>query len=197
MIIKARQYLNKQRLISLYNSYSFIYPYLIYCNHVWGSTYKTSFKRLTTLQNKAVRIIAHVRWRASCDPIYKNLNIMKLAINTYLIGCFISCMSIGKFPESLTSLKKNNDYHSYSARIDSLLHISSVKLDLIKTWIKYRGATIWNLIALDEINQVPEAVFKKNLTRMLNSGIFYNVPSLAVWPSTDPYGMCAILFLCI
>ena len=75
MIIKAGQYLNKQGLISLY--YSFIYPYLTNCNHIWGSTYKTSLKPLITLQNKAVRIIAHARWRASCDPIYKNFDIMK------------------------------------------------------------------------------------------------------------------------
>ena len=38
MIIKARQYLNKQGLLSIY--YSFIYPFLTYCNHIWGSTYK-------------------------------------------------------------------------------------------------------------------------------------------------------------
>ena len=31
IIIKARQYLNKIGIISLY--YSFIYPYLTYCNH--------------------------------------------------------------------------------------------------------------------------------------------------------------------
>ena len=105
MIIKARQYLNKQGLISLY--YSFIYPCLTYCNHIRGSTYKTSLKRLTMLQNKAVRIIAHDRWRASSDPIYKHLNIMKLAhIDTYRIGRFMFRMSIGKVPESLTSLLK-------------------------------------------------------------------------------------------
>ena len=64
--------------------------------------------RLTTLQNKAVRIIAHARWRASCDPIHKYLNIMKLAhINTYLIGRFMFRISIGKIPESPTSLLKN------------------------------------------------------------------------------------------
>ena len=33
MIIKAREYLNKQGLLSLY--YSFLYPYLTYCNHIW------------------------------------------------------------------------------------------------------------------------------------------------------------------
>ena len=111
MIIKARQYLNKQGLISLY--YSFIYPYLTNCNHIWGSTYKTSLKRLITLQNKAVRIIAHARWRASCDPIYKHLNIMKSAhINTYLIGRFMFRISIGKVPESLTSLFKKTQWLS-------------------------------------------------------------------------------------
>ena len=83
------------------------------------------------------------------------------------------CISIGKVPESLTSLfKKNSDYHSYSDRIVNLYHIPSVKLDLSKTGIKYRGATIWNLIVLEKINlEVSEAVFKKNLIRMLNSSI--------------------------
>ena len=42
MIIKARQYLNKNGIIPLY--YSFIYPYLIYCNHIWGCTHKSSLK---------------------------------------------------------------------------------------------------------------------------------------------------------
>ena len=66
MTIKATEYLNKQGLLSLF--YSFIYPYLTYCNHIWGSTYKSRLRRLIILQNKAVKIIAHARFRASCDP---------------------------------------------------------------------------------------------------------------------------------
>ena len=101
---------------------------------------------------------------------------MKLAhINTYFIGRFMFCMSAGKVPESLTSLfKKNSDYHSYSTRVANLYPLHSVKLDLNKTGIKYRGAIIWNLIVLEQIInlEVSEAVFEKNLIRMLNSGIF-------------------------
>ena len=37
MIIKARNYLNKQGLLTLY--YSFVYHYLTYCNHIWGNIY--------------------------------------------------------------------------------------------------------------------------------------------------------------
>ena len=124
MIIKARQYLNKQGLISLY--YSFIYPHLTYCNHIWGSTYKTSLKRLTTLQNKAVRITAHARWRASCDPIYKNLNeIVPYQYISY--WSFYVWMSIGKVPESLTSLfKKNSNFHSYHTVLELPIFIMSL-----------------------------------------------------------------------
>ena len=40
IIIKARKYFSSECMISLYHS--FIYPYLIYCNHIWGNTYKSS-----------------------------------------------------------------------------------------------------------------------------------------------------------
>ena len=105
MIIKAREYLNKQGLLSLYHS--FIYPYLTYCNHILGSTYKSRLRRLIILQNKAVKIIAHARLSACCDPIYKKLNIMKSEnIKTYLIGRFMHCVFIQKPPEPLRSLFK-------------------------------------------------------------------------------------------
>ena len=88
MIIKARNYLNENGLMALY--YSFVYPYLMYCNHIWGSTYKTNLRRLVILQNKVVRIISHVKPRNSAGPLYKALNIMKFEdINTYLIGNFM------------------------------------------------------------------------------------------------------------
>ena len=38
IISKVRKYLNKNTLLDLY--YSFIYPYLTYCNQVWGLIYE-------------------------------------------------------------------------------------------------------------------------------------------------------------
>ena len=170
MLIKARQFLNKVGLMSLY--YSFIYPYLTYCNHIWGATYKTRLKRLVILQNKAMRVLAQAGNRTSSDPLYKKLNIMKLEnINTYLIGRFMFCVSIDKVPQSFGSLfRKNNEFHNYETRSAHHLHLPSVKLDLSKTGIKYRGAIVWNLIAQTGINlEVSEAVFKKSLIRLINT----------------------------
>ena len=44
MIIKARNYLNRKSLLTLY--YTFVYPYLTYCNHIWGNIYQSNLKRL-------------------------------------------------------------------------------------------------------------------------------------------------------
>ena len=54
MLIKARKYL-KDAMIALYAS--FVFPYLKYCNYIWGSTCKSKLSRLCALQNKIVRII--------------------------------------------------------------------------------------------------------------------------------------------
>ena len=42
MIIKTRHYLDEDGLLVSY--YPFVYPYLMHCNHIWGSTYKTKLK---------------------------------------------------------------------------------------------------------------------------------------------------------
>ena len=76
-------------MINLY--YAFIYPYLTYCNHIWGNTYKTTLSKLQILQNKAIRIITGSPPRTNNETLYKHncmLNLNK--INTYLVGK--SCM---------------------------------------------------------------------------------------------------------
>ena len=68
VIIKARKVLQKESLISLY--YSFIYPYLIYCNQIWGSACKTQIEPLFILQKKALRIITGVHPKSPSEPLF-------------------------------------------------------------------------------------------------------------------------------
>ena len=109
MIIKARQYLNKSGLMSLY--YSFIYPYITYCNHIWQATYKTRLKRLVMLQNKAVRILSHAGNRTSSDSCIKNWILWKLKTSTRisLVGlCFAGLSIKSHNPSGLYSEKTMN-----------------------------------------------------------------------------------------
>ena len=105
MIIKPRNYLNKQDLLTLY--YSFVYPYLIYCNHIWGNIYQNNLKQLCVTQNKIVQVIAGVKPRESAEPLYESLGIIKLNdINKYLIARFMYKYSVGMVPKLFSSYYK-------------------------------------------------------------------------------------------
>ena len=85
IIIKARKFLSTSSLRNLY--YSFIYPYLVYCKHVWGNASLCYLNKLSVLQKKAIRIIAGVRPRTSTHPLFQELKVLNLhQLNVYLIA---------------------------------------------------------------------------------------------------------------
>ena len=129
LIIKARQYLNKNGLVALY--YSFINPYLIYWNHIWGCTYKSYIEKLVTLSNKVVRIITCSKPMDSSQPLYEQLEIFKLSdINKYLIDRFMFRYCNGQMPRLFDSFfSRNHDFHQHNTRISGHFHIISVKSD--------------------------------------------------------------------
>ena len=55
LLYDAKLYLNNGSLIVLY--YSFIHTYINYGNIAWGSTNRTNFKKINSLQKHAIRII--------------------------------------------------------------------------------------------------------------------------------------------
>ena len=97
MVIKARIFLNKEGFKTVY--YSFIYPYMIHCNHVWGCTYKANLQRLVILQNRIVRMVAHAKARESSQPLYWQLSITKfIDLNGYLIAHFMFWYATARVP---------------------------------------------------------------------------------------------------
>ena len=171
MILKARKLLNHDALITLY--YSFIYPYLTYCNHVWGSTYESSLEKLFRLQKKIVRIICHKGPSEHTDPLFKELRLIKLYdINTYLMGRFMYRYHICQVPESFGSyFPLINDIHSHDTRQNEGLYVHQVKTNLGKMSLKYRGPFIWNCLLHLKINpDSSEASFIKSLKISIHNG---------------------------
>ena len=170
MMVKAKKYLRKEALLTLY--YSFVYPYLTYCNHIWGATYISNLKKLIKLQNRIVRVIFNAKYRENADPLYKALGILKLVdINRYLIGRFMFRYCNGSLPQLFNSFfEYNSDYHTYDTRTAQHFHIPPVKTDLAKTGIKYRGAIIWNCILSHGIySDTSESVFVKFLRLIVDT----------------------------
>ena len=74
ILIKAKDILNRDTLVTLY--YSFVFPYYVYCNHIWGSSCSKHLRRLFVLQKKAIRIICKSRPtkaepKCHTEPLFK------------------------------------------------------------------------------------------------------------------------------
>ena len=95
VMIKARKVLHNESMKCLY--YSFIYPYMIYCNQVWGSACKTNLKPLLILQKKVTRIILGVHRRSPSEPLFITLKFLSCEnIFKCLIGCLMYRINHGE-----------------------------------------------------------------------------------------------------
>ena len=84
ILAKDRKKLSKSSLINLY--YSFAYPYLIYCNHVWGHNYTTSLEKLHLVQKKLVRIVTCSPFHAHTEPLI----VANRMLNVYDISAYVT-----------------------------------------------------------------------------------------------------------
>ena len=171
MMIKARQCLNRKALMTLY--YSLFYPYLTYCNQVWGSTYATHITTLYLIQKKALRNMCGVNRRESTDPLFSKLEIMKFPdLNLLLTSRFMFRLNRGDVPDIFSNFFTcNTDVHGYSTRQQHHLHVPCERSKLRQFSIRYRGAIVWNSILKLDINpDTSEAVFVKIIKKCIMNG---------------------------
>ena len=163
VIIKARKVLRNESLKNLY--YSFIYPYLIYCNQVWGSACKTNIEPLFILQKKALRIITGVHPRSPSEPLFCQLKFLNCEnIFKYIVGRLMYRV----YHEELTTLRflfiKNSDIHMHGTRQRGHYHIPLCRTNLGKSSLRYFGALLWNKVLNADINpNVSDFIFSRHL----------------------------------
>ena len=152
MIIKAREYLIRSALLTLH--YSFVYPFLTYCNHVWGCTYYTSLKQFFVLQKKALRIMCDKRKREPTENIFSELKILKFTdINSYWTVRFIYKCYTDNVPRILSEFFEcNSAVHGYSTRQIEHLHVPLERSKLSQFCVRYRGVLVWNATPKGKIN---------------------------------------------
>ena len=89
IIKKEKSKLNKNTLINLH--YTFIYPYITYCNVAWGRAPTIYLSKIHILQNRIIRIISHVGFRNHAQ-FYLRHQIMSI----YQLNQYISCVLMYK-----------------------------------------------------------------------------------------------------
>ena len=141
---KAKRYLNKSTLHLLY--YTFIYPYLGYCNIIWGNTYTKYLSKLQILQKKIVRLIENLKFREHTYLSFKKLRILKCReIHKYQIGQFIYKHKENLFSPLFTYLFRTST-HGYNTRIRNNYVAHRYSIDLARRSLRHEGIIYWNEI---------------------------------------------------
>ena len=166
IIKKARQVLAKDTLLTLY--YSFVYPYLNYCVHIWGSSCDAVLKKILLLQKKAVRIICGVNRLTHSEPLFNSLSVLTITkLYKYNIGLLMYKYHHGLLPQILDMFQRNMDVHQYNTRLAIQLHVPIFRTELGKRSFHYQAVKIWNeiysLLAVD----IKIGTFKRKLKSFL------------------------------
>ena len=163
---KARKILANDTLLTLY--YSFIYPYLNYCIHIWGSSAHIHLNKILLLQKKIVRIISGVNRLSHSEPLFINLSVLTMTkLHKYNIGLLMYKYHHGWLPQILNIFERNSDIHQYSTRQANQLHIPVYKTELGKRSFHFQAVKIWNEIYSALSVNVKIGTFKRKLKSFL------------------------------
>ena len=166
IIKKARKVLPKETLLTLY--YSFIYPYLNYCIHIWGSSSTNALEKILLLQKRIVRIICGVNRLTHSDPLFKSLSVLSITkLYKYNIGLLMYKYHHGWLPQILDLFERNSEVHCYNTRQFNQLHVPIYRTELGKRSFHFQAVKIWNDVYSSLSVDIKIGTFKKHLKHYL------------------------------
>ena len=163
-IVRMIGIMNKLQFILPQNTLSYIYnslimPHINYCIILWGHANKRIFK----LQKKAVRIIYKEHRLSRTDPIFKNLNLLKIddIYRLQLLKLYFKCKQ-NLLPVYFDSFDLTPNYrvHHHNTRNINKIHEPYVRHDFAKTCSRYELPILVNKTSPSIIEKVNTHSFK-------------------------------------
>ena len=121
---------------------AYIEPYFTYCSSVWGHTYSSHTKRLTSIQRRAIKAVNN-----NVISNYRDLFVFSKILPVNDKVQFRDCILIhkilyGNAPTYLSSFvnKRTCQYFSYEPRFV----IPFPNIDIYKMSFSYKGVVFWN-----------------------------------------------------
>ena len=154
-------------LKSLY--YTFAYPYLTYCIHVWGSACITHLDPLVKIQKRLIRIICNAGYREHTGPLFHRTGILNLSgIYRYLLSTFMYRLRDRDLPEIFDKFgQTNSEIHQYSTRQTENYYVPPWRLDIRKRSPSVQAPLIWNSLPAYIKNCKTLLIFKKQIKKHL------------------------------
>ena len=157
---KLKHFLPSVTLLTIYQS--LIMPHLNYGILVWGSQHR----KLEKVQKRAVRVIVNGRYNSHTEPIFKNLQLLKLhdlcALND-LKFCYKYLN--GMLPSYFTSMfVRHSEHHSVATRFANNFQIPLVRHSFAQNSIRYKIPVAYNNCEL----RIKDKFFTHSITGFSN-----------------------------
>ena len=173
IISKLRHFAPRNVCLNVY--YALFYSQLNYCCTVWGMTSQENLNKLQVLQNKCLRIITFSDFRCHANPLYMDLNILKVRDVIKLNHLKLTYEFHNKIlPEDINKLFNYcSTIHTTNLELNSSRK-NCIFIPTIQTAhsgnnsLKYHCAVLWN----DFMTK------KKYLKKNSNSQNFVNIDSI-------------------
>ena len=160
LLYKAKPYIDKHSLSSLYHSY--IHSYINYGNIAWGSTTRTNLKKIYSQQKHAIRIVYSKDRLSHTRELFKQCKVLNVyQVNIWKNLVFMHQINSNTVPTIfLNKFKKPT--HNYPTNFAGTNYsIPPFKLNKSKYRISIRGPTLWKNIPTDtEKKQQKTNIFK-------------------------------------
>ena len=168
IISKLRYFFPSATLLLLY--YALVHPHLLFGLALWGNTYSTYIYKIQRLQNKAIRIITNSNARASANPLYRKLGILKVSdLYKFEIAKIMYQHSKQSLPSCFSAFFDNlNDIHNQRTRATEKKNLYLPKFSTIccQKSIRYQGVKIWNTLPV-ELRNLTFKQFKSQYKSMI------------------------------
>jgi hypothetical protein len=139
-----------------------IYPYLAYCNIIWGSASAVSLNRLVVLQNRAVRLVTRANFRSSSNPLFARSKLLKLCdIMKFQTAQFMFKVKFNLLPLScMRYVTVSDSKRAHDTRQNSYFVIEGCRTVIRENSINVFGPRLWDSLP-DEVNFVVNLISLK------------------------------------
>ena len=142
-----------------------VFPYMNYCNIIWGSAYNNTLKPIILLQKKCIRIINKTSYLEHTEPSFKESGLLQINY-IYHLNCvkFIhKCFNTNLFSAFKDKLHTNESFHRYNTRLGSQIRKPFEQLDKYIKSFFISGIKFWNdlpayIKAIKDINRFKKSV---------------------------------------
>src|SRR6218665_51956 len=170
VIARIRHLLPTIILISLY--YTMIFPYLSYCNIVWGASYKSHLHNLFVLQKRVIRMICKLPYLATSLPSFIKLKQLTIEqINRYQVLLFMHRFHHQGLPSSIPfDLQKGVDIHDHNTRSSHSYRSHRARIKVKQLSMHCIGPDMWNKLP-DSLKDVQSLGSFKSLLKKCCSNL--------------------------